>query len=182
MCILKRAIISGLFCLSACAPQVSGPAEVSYAGLTFSVGPPAEFIGLPRTSSLPSSGTAEYNGVWRAHPGNYTYTNGTSRVVVDFGTQTATVSGRVDFQGENGLGIINPSMPVSLSGTQFMSQAVVIPPSSSLPGEPPSVPTILPDSMSGQFYGNDASIVAGFILVSTGIDDVFVSGAFIAQK
>ncbi len=179
---MNRTIILGLFCLSACGPQVSGPAELSFAGLTYSVRPPAEFIGLPMTSSMPSAGTAEYNGVWRAHSGNQNYTNGTSSVVVDFGAQTATVSGRVDFQGENGLGIVNASMPTSLSGTQFASQSVFVPSPPSLSGETQSVPTHLPDSVSGQFYGNDASVAAGIIFVSTGVNDILVTGAFIAQR
>lgn len=180
---MNRAIILGLFCLSACGSQVSGPAEVSFAGLTYNVRPPAQFVGLPKTSALPPVGTAEYNGVWRAQSGNENYRNGTSKVVVDFGSQTAIVSGRVDFQGDQGLGIVNASMPASISGTQFIkSPTVVIPPPSSGPGEPPSVPTFRPDGVVGQFYGRDASVAAGLITVSTGINDTLVRGAFIAQR
>ncbi|MDZ7906763.1 MAG: hypothetical protein U5N55_14075 [Cypionkella sp.] len=164
---MKLKAFAAVFALSSCGPSVSGPAEISYGGLTYDVRDGGNFIGLPVANDLPNSGTAEYNGVLRMNASSDEYYNGTSKLVVDFATASGSASGRVDFKGENGLGIYSFDRSITVDGTSFVSQSE------------DQIDDNIPAQIVGDFYGDDASVVGATVFGQ--VNGVTVNGVMIAK-
>ncbi len=168
---MKRLLVSVL-CLFAAGCGggigVSGPGEISLAGLTYDVRPGMGFVGMAETgvAAMPVTGGATYTGQVR---GNIidTYQTGAAQVVADFAVGTAVASGSVDFAGADGFGIVSYNETATISGNGFSHSSL-----SSGPG----VVTV-----SGKFYGPGADVAAGIVGVEVTGGNIFV-GAFITAK
>lgn len=164
---MKHYIILSALALSACSGN--SPADVSFAGLTYN-NKNMSFDGLPAASTLPSSGTATYNGILRMNASTENYFDGVSRLEVDFSNSTAVMTGFVDFKGESGIGIYSFSQDIAINGTGFQNIDVT---SSNEDG---------PESIRGNFYGEDASVVGAFIYDTSQEYSTSISGAMIAKR
>lgn len=164
---MKKIALLAVLQLAACGSSTSGPGESSFGGLTYDVRNGGKFVGLPVTSTMPTSGTATYNGVLRMNASTANYFDGTSKMTVDFATKTGQASGTIDFKGERGLGVYQFDRPVTINGSRFSSAFEA--------GDG----IFRPAHIIGNFYGPDAAVVGAN--VNGVMNSVPVSGVMIAK-
>ncbi len=131
---------------------IGGPGEVAFGGLRYDVCPGvSDFVGLDQTdpTAMPATGgDVTYTGVLRGNV-NGTYRDGTAQVVADFVTPEATVSGNIDFNGASGVGIVDFTETVPITGSSFGN--------SGAGGSRTNI--------NGAFYGDNAEVAAGTVII-----------------
>lgn len=157
--------------LAACGPSTTGPGEISGFGLVYDQRPGYQFEGLPKTTLAQMPATVgTMTGPSRISSSDGTMVFDDATLTVDVNAQVVTYEGSYTFPDAHPLGIIQVNQSATLIGTRFETNP-----------EGTTVTEISDDYLSGDFYGTDGSVAAGFF-AQEGVEDELFHGAFIVSS
>lgn len=157
--------------LAACGPSTTGPGEISGFGLVYDQRPGYQFEGLPKTTleQMPATvGTMTGPSRIQSNDGTMVFDDAT--LTVDVNAQVVTYEGSYTFPDTHPLGIVQVNQSATLIGTRFETHP-----------EGMVVPENANGHLSGDFYGTDGSVAAGFFSLE-GSEDEYFHGAFIVSS